>query len=123
MQHTFFVHLFAVVLHDYDINFQKLSGYIFYGGNIVFVLVQFFFSLSLIFTLVATSISHFLTAATKFLCCSFDKKRLLCFFSLALALFLIELLWPVALLSLFLCLFLSLNTKFVNMTINLSLIH
>ena len=36
--------------------------------------------------------------------------------------FLVELRWPVALLSLFLCLSLSLYSKFVDMTINLSLI-
>ena len=34
-----------------------------------------FFSLPLIFTLVAASISHFLTAATKFLCCSSNQKN------------------------------------------------
>ena len=44
------------------------------------------------------------------------------FFSLALAPFLVELRWPVDLLSLFLCLSLSLYPKFVDMTINLSLI-
>ena len=37
----------------------------FYGGNVVRVLVHFF-PLSLIFTQVAASTSHFLTAATKF---------------------------------------------------------
>ena len=42
--------------------------------------------------------------------------------SLALAPFLVELCWPVALLSLFLCLSFSLYLKFVDMTINLSLI-
>ena len=54
-----------------------------------------------------------------------NRKCLLCFFpSLALALFLgVELRWPVALLSLFLCPFLSLDSKFVDMTINLSLIN
>ena len=46
-------------------NVQKLPGYTFYGRNAVRVLVDFF-SLSLIFTLVAANISHFLTAATKF---------------------------------------------------------
>ena len=40
MQHTFFVHFFAVVLHDYT----------FYGANVVLFLVHFF-SLPLIFTL------------------------------------------------------------------------
>ena len=43
-------------------------------------------------------------------------------FSLALALFLVELRWSIALLSLFLCLSLSLYSKFVDTTINLSLI-
>ena len=44
------------------------------------------------------------------------------FFSLALVLLLVALHWPVALLSLFLRLSLSLYSKFVDMTINLSLI-
>ena len=57
----------------------------------------------------------------KISCCSSNKKCFLCFFSLALALFLVELRWPVALLSLFLCLSLSLYSKFVDWTINLSL--
>ena len=43
-------------------------------------------------------------------------------FYLALALFLVELRWPVALLSIFLCLSLPLFSKFVDMTINLKLI-
>ena len=47
-------------------NFQKLPSYMFYGGNVVRALVQFFSSLPLTFTLVAPSISHFLTAAAKF---------------------------------------------------------
>ena len=33
MQHTFFVHFFAVVLHDYNANFQKLLSYTFYRGT------------------------------------------------------------------------------------------
>ena len=40
-QHTFFVHFFAVVLHE-----QKLPTYTFYGGNVLRVLVHLF---SLIF--------------------------------------------------------------------------
>ena len=40
VQHTFFVHFFAVVLHDYNV---KLPGYTFYGRNFVRVLVHFFF--------------------------------------------------------------------------------
>ena len=78
MQH-FFVHFFAVVLHDFNGNFQKLPSYRFFGVNVV-RLVHFFL-LSQIFTLVAASISHFLTAATNFSCCSSNKKCLLCFLS------------------------------------------
>ena len=46
----------------------------------------FFFSLPLNFTLLAASISHFLTAAMKFSCFSSIEIRLLCFQSLALSL-------------------------------------
>ena len=69
----FFVHFFAVVLHDY--NFQKRFSYTFLGGNVVLVLVHFF-SLPLIFTLHWWPVSFliFPTAATKFSCCSSDKK-------------------------------------------------
>ena len=56
-----------------------------------------FFSLPLTFTLVAASISHFLTAATKFSCCFSNNFS---FFSLSLQLslapILVELHWPVA---------------------------
>ena len=58
----------------------------------------------------------------KMACCSSNKKCLPCFFYLALALFLVELRWPVTLLSLFLCLPFSLFSGFVDMTINLNLI-
>ena len=51
-----------------------------------------------------------------------QQKWLLCFSYLALALFLVELRWTVALLSLFLCLSLYLFSKLWNMTINLNLI-
>ena len=47
VQHTYFVHFFVVVLHDYIV---KLPSYTFYGGNLVRVLVYFVFSLPLIFT-------------------------------------------------------------------------
>ena len=92
--------------------------------NVVRVVVHFF-SLPLIFTLVAPSISHFLTGTTKFSCCSSSKKCLLCFLSLALVLCRPFSRWasPVCrLLSLILCLSLSLYSKFVDMTVNLSLI-
>ena len=76
---------------------SHLSGfpsYPFYGGNVARLLVTFF-SLPLSITLVAASISHFLPAATKFSCCSSNKKMSpFSFFlslSLSVALFLVEL--------------------------------
>ena len=49
------------------------------------VFLFIFFSLPLIFSLVAASISYSPTAATKFSCCSSNKKKsLLCLLSLAL---------------------------------------
>ena len=84
------------------------------------------FSLPLIFTLKAASVSHFLTATTKFSCCSSNKICLLCFFIfLAPALCHSFSRWAslaFRLLSLFLCLSLPLYSKFMDMTINLSLI-
>ena len=68
------------------------------------------------------SISDFLDAATKFNAVLPSKNVSFVFFYLALALFPVELRWPVTLLSLFLCLSLSLFPKFVDMTINLNLI-
>ena len=78
--------------------------------------------------LVAASISHVVTAAAKWLMFMFlpRKKCLLCFFFLSLA---VDLCRPFSrwaslacrLLSLFLCLSLALYSKFVGMTINLSL--
>ena len=76
---TLFCTFFALVLHDHNV---KLPGYSFYGGSIVRVLVPFF-SLPLIFTLVAASISCFPPTATS--CCASNKKCLLCLLSLALA--------------------------------------
>ena len=85
----------------------------------------FFFSLPLIFTVVAASISHFLTAATKFSCCSSTQKYLNCILSLTLALCRSFTRWASLachLLSLFLCISISLYSKFVDMKTNLSLI-
>ena len=61
VQHTFFVHFFAVVLHDYNVwNFQKLLSYTFYEGNVVRVLVHFFFTAAYFhLALVATGIGRF----------------------------------------------------------------
>ena len=60
-------------------NVQKLPSYTLYGGNTVWGAVHFFFLL-LILTLVAASISHFLTAALKCSCYSSNEIDLLCFF-------------------------------------------
>ena len=68
------------------------------------------------------SISDFLDAATKFNAVLPSKNVSFVFFYLALALFLVELRWPVALLSLFLRLSLCLFSEFVDRTINLNLI-
>ena len=62
MQHTFFVHSFDVVLHNYMCTVKlPTCRYTSCIGKVVFA--HFFFSLPLIFTLLAAtcSISHFLT--------------------------------------------------------------
>ena len=53
----FFIHYFALVLHDYNV---KPPSYTFYGGNVACVSVPSCFSFSppLIFILVAASITH-----------------------------------------------------------------
>ena len=111
---TFLCRCFARLFSE--ISMQKLPSYTFYGGNVGRVLVHSFFT-----------VAHFhpgerqRPAATKFHFVPPTENVSFCFFSLALAPFLVELRWPVALLSLFLCLPLSLFSKFVDMTINLSL--
>ena len=115
MQHnhffcTFLCRCFARLQRETSRNFLIRR----FLGQVSYVFLFTCFLLSLIFTPVTVSIYHFLTAAIQFSCCSFNKKRLLCFFSLALDDFLIELRWPVALLSL------SRYSKFVDMTINLN---
>ena len=63
MQHTFFVHFFAVVLHDY--NFQERLSYTFYGGNVrqnsTFSCSLFFHRRSFSPCIFAAYISHFVT--------------------------------------------------------------
>ena len=60
-------------------NFQKLLSYTFYGGNVLRVVVHFFFTAAHFhLASVSASISHFVSAATKFSCCS-SKICLLCF--------------------------------------------
>ena len=124
VQHTLLVHFFAVVLHDYNVKLPETSGLHVSWRKCPRCSRSIFFSLPLIFTLVAASISYFLTAATKFSCCYSSKKCLICllFHSLAVCRpFLVELRWSVAY-FLFFCIFLSLYSKFVDMRINLSLI-
>ena len=81
MQHTFFVHFFAVVLHDYN---EKLPGYTFY------TLLFTFFVAAADFHLGGRSPLLFLTTAIKFSCFSSNEIGLLCFLSLALALSLLS---------------------------------
>ena len=82
VQHTCFVLFFPVVLHEYNMKLPETSWLkVLWRKWRTCFLFTIFFSLPLIFTLVATSISQFLTAATNFLCCSSNKKRLLCFIS------------------------------------------
>ena len=74
---------FAVVLHDYnDKNSTNLPVTRFTEKMYVFLFT--FISLQLIFTLVAASISHFLTAAIKFSCFSSEEIGLRCFNSRSL---------------------------------------
>ena len=125
VQHTFFVHFFAVVLHDYNVKLPELLSYTFYGGNVVRVLVHFF-SLPLIFTLHWWPLAFLiLSPPLQNFHVVLPKKCLLCFLSLALNLCCPFSRWAslaCRLLSLFLCLSLALYSKFVDMTINLSLI-
>ena len=89
VQHTFFVHFFAVVLHDYNVKLPETSQlHVLWRKCRTCSCLLFFSSLPLIFTFMAARISHFLTAATNCLncsCCS-SIKSLLCFLSLAPAL-------------------------------------
>ena len=76
-------------------------------------------------TLVAASISHVVIAATRFSCCFPNKKNISFFLSLALDLcrpFYRQASLACRLLCPFLCLSLALYSRFVGMTINLSLI-
>ena len=83
VQHTFLYISLPLFCTTTTWNFQKLLSYTFYGGNVVRVLVHFFFTAAHFhLASVAASISHFVTAANKFSCCSSDEKCLLCFLSL-----------------------------------------
>ena len=62
-------------------SFQKLLSYMCYGGNVVRVLVHFFFTAAHFhLAFLAASISHFLTTTKKFSCCFPNKKMTPLFF-------------------------------------------
>ena len=120
VQHTFFVHFFAVVLHDYNVKLPETSWlHVLWRKRRTSSCSLFFHCRSfspwwlLAFLIFSIPLQNFML---------FLQKNFLYFFYLALALFLVEHAWPVALLSLFLCLSLSLFSKFVEMIINLNLI-
>ena len=99
----FFTFFFAVVLHDYNVKLPETSWLPVKWRKCCTCTCSIFFLFftSLMFTLVEASISHFLTAATKFHVVPRTKNVSFAFFSLSLVLSLVELCWPVALLSVF----------------------
>ena len=126
MQLTFFVHFFAVVLHDYNVNLQKLLARFLEKMSYVFSFTFFSFSLPLIFTLHWWPLAFLILSPPlqTFHVVLPTKKCLLCSLSLALNLCRPFHRWAslaCRLLSLLLCVFLTLYSKFVDLTINLSL--
>ena len=89
LQHTFFCTFlcccFARLQRKTSRNYLMVTRFM---QEITYVFLFTFFFTAAHFHLGghASSISHFLTAATKFSCCSSNKKCILCFLSLALAL-------------------------------------
>ena len=115
VQHTFLVHFFAAVLHDYVK--RPETSWLHVLWRKCRTCSCSLFSLLLIFYSVGASISHFLTASTNS-CCSSPLPLLL-----SIALFLFGLRWPVAFFRLFFSVFpLSLYSRFVGMPINISFI-
>ena len=75
VQHTFFVHFFAVVLHDYKMKLPETSSsHVLWREYHTCSRSLFFTAAYFHLAMVAASISHFVTAATKFSCCFFNKK-------------------------------------------------
>ena len=89
VQHTFFVHFFAVVLHDYNVKLPEASWLHVLWRKCCTCSCSPFFPMSLIFTQLAASISHFSPPLQNFMLFLQQKKSPLCFFYLALALFLV----------------------------------
>ena len=89
VQHTFLS--LPLLVHDYNV---RLSGprftqevvYVLTPKNCYLCSFSLSFSLPLIFTLLATTISHFLTNVIKFSCCVSNEGCFICFLPLALAL-------------------------------------
>ena len=126
VHHTFFYFFFAVVLHDYNVKLPETSWLRVIWPEerlYVFLFTVFFFVFHVAHSYPGGS-KHFSFSHPRYKisCCSSNKKYFLCFFSLALALSLVELRWPVALLSVFPRLSLSPYSIFVGMTIHLSII-
>ena len=71
----FFVYFFAFVLHDYNVKLPEPSQlHVVWGKCHTCSRSLFFHCRYFHFALVAASISHFVTAATKFSCCSSNKN-------------------------------------------------
>ena len=130
MQQTFFVHFclcFALLQRETCRNFLVTRFMEEMSYVVVRVLVHFFFSPPLIFTLhwCPLAFLNLSRPLQNFHVVVPTKKSLLCFLSLALDLchsFSRSASLACRLPSLFLCLSLALNSKFVDMTINLRLI-
>ena len=117
-----FVQFFAVVVATWDFLVTRFMEKMTLCTQKILLLVFLlaFFHCRSFSTLMVASISHFLTAGINFSCCSSNEIPLLCFVSLALALCRSFSRWAspaCRLLSRFLCLSLSLYSKFVDMTI------
>ena len=117
VQHPFFVHFFAVVFHDYNVKLPETSWLCILWRKCRMCSCSLLFSLSLIYTLVATAFLIFSPPLQNFML-FLPKKMSPLFFLSRSSFFLIGHCWPVAfILSLFLCLCLSLFSKIVHMTI------
>ena len=68
---NFVAHLFAVVLHDFNVNLPNAGFMEEMSHELLFAL---FFSVPLIFRSVAASISHFLTTGTKIFMFFFQRN-------------------------------------------------
>ena len=126
----FFVHFFAVFLHDYNVKRPETSylSYNFNGENVVRVLFHFFFTPSLfhlgfdwwplVFLILSPPLQNFDVVLPS------KKVPFLFYLSLyiSIAFFLIELRWPATYFLFFSVFLLRYIRNFVDMTINLSLI-